>query len=127
MITYKVTVDDEGTKRWFLNGKLHREDGPAVECADGSKSWCLNGKLHREDGPAIEYADGTKHWYLNGKLHREDGPAVECADGSKSWYLNDRLLTEEQWKKKVNKVKELTVSEISKMLGYEVKIVKDKK
>ena len=70
---------------------------------------------------------GTKSWFLNGELHREDGPAIEYADGSKSWYLNDILLTEEQWKKKVNKVKELTVSEISKMLGYEVKIVKDKK
>jgi len=25
----------------------------------------LNGKCHREDGPAIEYVDGTKYWYLN--------------------------------------------------------------
>ena len=101
MISYKVNVNDYGTKHWFLNGKLHREDGPAVEWADGSKSW-----------------------WINGNLHRKDGPAVEWADGSKSWYLNDEYLTEEQWKKKVNKVKELTVSEISKMLGYEVKIVK---
>ena len=22
--------------------------------ANGDKAWCLNGKLHREDGPAIE-------------------------------------------------------------------------
>ena len=34
----------------------------------GTKEWYLNGKLHREDGPAIEYADGGKEWYLNGKL-----------------------------------------------------------
>ena len=34
---------------------------------DGNKHWFLNGKLHREDGPAVEYADGTKEWYLNGK------------------------------------------------------------
>jgi hypothetical protein len=27
----------------------------------------LNGKLHREDGPAVIWADGTKRWYLNGK------------------------------------------------------------
>jgi hypothetical protein len=33
---------------------------------DGSKDWYLNDKLHREDGPAVEYADGTKFWYLNG-------------------------------------------------------------
>ena len=54
------------TKAWYLNGKLHREDGPAVEFADGDKFWYLNGKLHREDGPAVEYADGDK-FGLNGK------------------------------------------------------------
>ena len=35
--------------------------------SDGSKEWYLNGNLHRKDGPAIEYADGTKEWYLNGE------------------------------------------------------------
>ena len=30
------------------------------------------GKLHREDGPAMELANGTKCWYKNGKHHRED-------------------------------------------------------
>ena len=33
----------------------------------GDKFWRLNGKLHREDGPAIEYPNGHKFWYLNGK------------------------------------------------------------
>ena len=56
--------------------------------ADGTKKWYLNGKFHREDGPAIEYADGAKEWYLKNKLHREDGPAIERVDGSKCWYLN---------------------------------------
>lgn len=28
-------------------GELHREDGPAVEEADGTKKWYLNGQLHR--------------------------------------------------------------------------------
>ena len=28
--------------------------------------WWLNGVLHRENGPAIEYEDGTKEWYLLG-------------------------------------------------------------
>ncbi len=61
-------IDDIGTKRWFLNHKLHREDGPAVEYANGSKSWWFHGKRHREDGPAIELTDGYKSWYLNGNL-----------------------------------------------------------
>ena len=57
-----------GAKQWFLNGKLHREDGPAIERSDGTKQWLLNGYAHREDGPAIEWKDGTKYWYLNGNI-----------------------------------------------------------
>ena len=34
---------------------------------NGTRSWFLNGKLHREDGPAIEYANGDKYWYINGE------------------------------------------------------------
>ena len=77
-----------GDKEWWLNGKRHREDGPAVEWDNGNKEWWLNGELHREDGPAFDYVDGDKAWWLNGKLHREDGPAFEWANGDKAWYLN---------------------------------------
>jgi len=62
--TYKVHAN--GTKEWYLNGKYHREDGPAVEKANGDKEWWQNGKFHREDGPAVEYANGYKAWWLNG-------------------------------------------------------------
>jgi hypothetical protein len=31
-----------GDKEWRLNGDLHREDGPAIECVNGTKVWCLN-------------------------------------------------------------------------------------
>ena len=92
--------------------------------ADGTKHWHLNGKCHREDGPAVEYADGTKSWYLNGKCHREDGPAVEWADGTKSWFLNGEYLTQEEHQSATNPAKELTVAEIEKLLGHQVKIVK---
>jgi hypothetical protein len=44
---------------------------------NGDKSWYLHGKRHKTDGPAVEYNNGTKIWYLHGKTHREDGPAVE--------------------------------------------------
>ena len=101
MIEYTVKVWEGGTE-WYLNDKLHREDGPAVECADGYKAWYLNGNLHREDGPAIEYANGSKLWYLNGQKHREDGPACECADGYKSWYLNGNPLTESEFNNRKN-------------------------
>jgi hypothetical protein len=97
MKTYKVTVDSEGTTRWYLNGQYHREDGPAVEYASGDKFWYLKNKSHREGGPAVEWADGTKEWYLNGQCHREDGPAIECANGYKWWYINGQRLTEAQF------------------------------
>jgi hypothetical protein len=67
MIEYIVKVYPSGTKSWFLNGKLHREDGPAIEGSGGAKFWYLNDKFHREDGPAIEYYNGDKSWYLDGK------------------------------------------------------------
>jgi hypothetical protein len=92
---------------------------------NGTKHWSLNGNLHREDGPAVERADGTKSWFLNGNLHREDGPAIELADGIKCWFLNDESYTEEEFLKKTSKVKELTVTELEKLLGYPVKIVKE--
>ena len=90
---------------------------------DGSKAWYLNGKRHREDGPAIEYADGSKSWYLNDKLHREDGPAIEWADGYKFWWLNGKQVTQEEHKRLTSKVVEMTVGEISKALGKQVKVV----
>ena len=100
MIEYTVKVYKDGTKYWFLNDKLHREDGPAMEYADGTKYWHINGELHREDGPAVEYADGTKRWYLKGNLHREDGPAIERANGTKYWYLNGKHLSEQEFNAK---------------------------
>jgi hypothetical protein len=103
MIKYTVKVFSEGSKIWYLNGQLHREDGPAMEWYDGDKAWYLNGQYHREDGPALEYSSGIKCWYLNGTEY-----------------------TEEEYNLKMNRVtvKELSVSEISQLLGYEIKVVK---
>lgn len=42
MTTPTMTIDYYGTKIWKLNGKLHREDGPAIEWADGRKEWWIN-------------------------------------------------------------------------------------
>jgi hypothetical protein len=70
------------------------------------------------------YDDGSKSWFLNDQLHREDGPAIDWVSGSKHWYLNGTKYTEDKWKAKLNPVKELSVKEISDLLGYEVKVVK---
>ena len=97
MIEYTVKVDADGNKFWYLNDKLHREDGPAIEYSAGTKFWYLDGKHHREDGPAVEYDNGTKYWYLNDKLHCKDGPAIEYFDGDKYWFLDGKEYTEQQF------------------------------
>ena len=49
MIEYTVKVYDGGAKYWSLNGKRHREDGPATEWANGYKAWYLNGNRVTEE------------------------------------------------------------------------------
>ena len=68
-IKYEVKVYTSGDKCWYLNGKPHREDGPALEFS--------------EDGPALEFSDGRKAWYLNGlrlteeEFNKRMSPTVE--------------------------------------------------
>ena len=121
MKTYTVEVHDNGDKHWYLNGKLHREDGPAVEYTDGGKFWVRDGKYHREDGPAIEFANGDKYWYRDGELHREDGPAIEYADGDRLWYLNGIQLTEVEFNNRVKKNCEGKLVEVD---GVKYKLVR---
>jgi hypothetical protein len=64
-----VDINRDGNTFYFKDKAmniLHRRDGPACEYADGTKEWYVDGKLHRIDGPAIEYANGSKQWYVDG-------------------------------------------------------------
>jgi len=49
MIEYTVKVSKSGDKFWSLNGKLHREDGPAIEYSNGDKVWYLNNNRLSEE------------------------------------------------------------------------------
>lgn len=65
--------------------RINRFTGIAIE--DGVKRWYRNGHLHRDDGPA--YASQTEcRWFNRGLLHRIDGPAVERSNGESSWYIH---------------------------------------
>lgn len=71
------------TTRWYVGGKLHRLDGPAVEPETGENQWYLDGELHRQDGPATTYFKNNKAnscWLVHGKKHRLDGPAIVYED-----------------------------------------------
>ena len=72
-------------KYWYLDGQLHREDGPAVMSYDAFGSlnnevWWNRGRIHRIGGPAILYylvdVKRTETWCQDNEKHREDGPAV---------------------------------------------------
>jgi hypothetical protein len=97
-------VDGFGDKRWKLNGKLHNENGPAVEFSDGTRVWYIHDLCHREERdpetglilPAVEWSDGSRDWYYYGKTHRNEIdpktglslPAMTFLDGSKYWYIH---------------------------------------
>jgi hypothetical protein len=92
-----------GTKLWYQNGQYHRLDGPACEFTNGDKFWYQNNKRHRLDGPAIEFISGVKYWYQNGQCHRLDGPAYEHENGTKRWYIEGKEYTEKEYNKKIGK------------------------
>ena len=76
-------IVEHNVKRWYKDGKLHREDGPAVELTDGYKGWYKDNQYHREDGPAIEWPSGVKSWWFNG---------TQLSTGNRGfWMLWDRL------------------------------------
>jgi len=60
--------------------------------------WYKNGKLHREDGPAVN-GPFLEKWYNNGKLHREDGPAVVRIWSNEYWLFGKKYEYSAYWKK----------------------------
>ena len=63
--------------------------------AAGTQLWYVTGRLHRTDGPALIWANGTQLWYVTGRLHRTDGPAVIWANGHQEWWVRGQNLTKE--------------------------------
>jgi len=62
-----LEIKDEDKTYTWSDGRNY------IERADGTKEWYLNGKLHRIDGPAIERANGDKEWWLNGERQKSIG------------------------------------------------------
>jgi len=99
LISKNSNTKDNKIESHEIKGSLeapHKTNEPTlVFYVNGDKAWWLNGELHREDGPAVEYANGEKYWRQNSKLHRTDGPAVEYPNGHKEWWLEGDEVTEE--------------------------------
>ncbi len=94
----------DGTREHWHRGRLHREDGPAIEFAGDelrlnlpfgrlrlvgpAELWLRRGRLYRDDEPAIRDAKGSALWFADGRVHREGGPAVEDVDdGTNLWWF----------------------------------------
>ncbi len=99
-----------------IEGKLHREDGQAIEYSDiaygktllgpvgpdqrlyvcdskNTKHWYYKGELHNDNGPAILLPDGSCEYRQHGLLHREDGPAIILIPlNIKDWYINHKRI-----------------------------------
>lgn len=88
--------NDERRMEWYLDGKLSRNDGPAIVVHDEQgrlvrEGFYQAGKHHRVDGPAeLQYDPDTgiaytEMWKVNGQLHREGNlPAIigrDCDTG----------------------------------------------
>ena len=77
-------INDLGTKRWFKDDVLHRDDGPAVIYTNGDQCWYKEGKLHRDDGPAVICTSGTHYWY------KYDKPYEPSAHELMIWKMNEK-------------------------------------
>jgi hypothetical protein len=140
---YIVRIDQYNTSYWYKSKdslqeylsaeysgiNYHRDEGPAVERndTDGERFWYKEGHLHREDGPAVTNKLGLEKWFFEGRLHRTDGPAIVYPNGKTAFYLHGEQYAEEDFKRKTEKKQvEMTMEELSKILGYDVKIIKDR-
>lgn len=93
---YKAFTYSDGTVMTFNSNDIidSFNDQPSRIAPGGSLYWHKNGKLHRENGPAmIQMLNGecfVSSWRQGGVLHRTDGPAVIRKDGSCEWWVNGK-------------------------------------
>lgn len=97
---FRVQTVKEKAEMYTVDGKLHRDDGPAYILKKSGNivytSWNIYGVSHRVDGPAIENFDEhgniiVEEWKYNGKFHRDNGPARI------GYHKNTRIKWEEWW------------------------------
>ena len=67
----QMTLDHQNKEiLWkIIGGERHNINGPAIKSWNNQlEEWYVNGNLHRLDGPALTTAGGTKQFYVNGEL-----------------------------------------------------------
>lgn len=126
-----VSDKDAGLICWYKDGRLHRDDGPAMYAKpsyvemEGNEIWYQCGEVHRDDGPAMILPGNYNIWFRHGKKHRLDGPAKilgECSQESQlEFYVNGfRFDSSHKWQQAVDRwlsYKEVTREEIALLIG----------
>ena len=69
-------IKKNGFITYYIDSKIHREDGPAVIWHNGGISYHVNNKRHRKDGPAIFWANGHAWYYSNGTFVTNGGKYI---------------------------------------------------
>jgi hypothetical protein len=77
-VKYKVRVYASGSKFWYLNEQRHREDGPAVDCADGHKCWYLEDVMYSKSEYKAEME--RRKDTCNGKIVTIEGKQYELTE-----------------------------------------------
>lgn len=96
-----VEPGPQGRKTWYKSGYIHRDGGmPAIVVPGILQEWWINGKRHRVDGPAVANIYGLYEWWINGKRHRIGGPAVINKNKPDEWWENGVRMKETERKEK---------------------------
>ena len=96
--TLTVETNSNGTTTYRnASDQRHNPNGPAVVDTDGSKWYYINGKLHNPNGAAVIWPDGGQEYWINDQLHNPDGPAMVRANGYKAHYIKGKKLTEAEF------------------------------
>jgi len=65
MIYIKYMIENKYIDK-TSNGVITNKGFETILTAEGDRNWYLDGKLHREDGPAVESGLSKNLWYLDG-------------------------------------------------------------
>lgn len=91
-----------------------------IEFVVSGKRYSKNGRLHREDGPAVVYPGQHREWWINGRRHREDGPALIAFDGFAEWWFNGFPYSKEDFFEKLNRKQQERLLFNSEFMGQAV-------
>ena len=92
------------SKKWSIyyydeSGDRHNEHGPSIIHSSGTKIWFIHGKIHREDGPAL-MTSLSEIWYYQGMIHRLNGPAENSKEINElCYYINDKQYSKRNYNK----------------------------